>query len=587
MKNPHLPPAPSAAAYRPRWWPGLLLVALVCGMMLVPPLLPPLKRTFLLFSLLSFAPVVGLVGAVAWWAGFSRVPRADRIGLLALLFAPLAFFTVEAAVQGVPPFAPLLYGVPVVLLAWVAWLVISLPLPGGVRRVGVYVALIVGWMPMAMLRVDGSDADLVPVLAWRWQPKPEDAFDPNREKTDAPAGAVDVTPGDWAEFRGPNRDNVVRGAKLDADHFADAKEVWRKKIGPGWGSFAVAGGRLFTQEQQGESEAVICLDAASGNLVWEHKYPAKFFELQGGVGPRSTPTVSGGKVYACGATGVLVCLDAAKGTMLWTKNLTDVGGAKPMWGYAVSPLLTHGLVVCYTGGKGGKGVTAFDSADGSVKWQAGQGIHGYSAAQLVTFAGVEQILMQSNYGLESFDPITGKVLWEHLWKLEGGNRTTQPLVLGDGDVVVTTGVGQLASRRLKVTKSADDWAVAQVWQSGELSPYYNDGVVSGRHYYGFSGEKFHCVDLATGEQTWTKWGRYGNGQVLLFAEQNLLLVMEAKKYPHEKGRVFLLKADPDPDAKHELTSFGGLTGKTWNHPAFSRGRLYVRNGQEAACYELK
>jgi outer membrane protein assembly factor BamB len=292
-------------------------------------------------------------------------------------------------------------------------------------------------------------------------------------------------------------------------------------------------------------------------------------------------------VYACGATGVLVCLDAAKGAVVWSKSLTDAGGAVPMWGYAVSPLVTKNLVVCYSGGKGGKGVTAFDAADGAVKWQAGQGVHGYSAARLVTFAGVEQILMQSNYGLESFDPLTGKVLWEHLWKLEGGNRTTQPLVLGDGEVVVTTGVGQLASRRLKVTKDGDGWKVATAWQSGELSPYYNDGVVSDGHYYGFSGATFHCVDLSTGEQAWTKWEKYGNGQVLLFAEQKLLLVTEATKGKDAVGRVFLLKADPDPDATHELAGFVGLTGKTWNHPAFSRGRLYIRNGQEAACYELK
>lgn len=587
MSNPYVPTEPRPE-YRPRLWPGVLLLLVVFAMLFVPPLVHSIERTFTLFMLMMAAPLIGLAGGAAWWFGYSRVPVLDRVAIPLLVLLPLIGFGVETVVvDHQPPMGPVLFGVPFVLLLFVGWLVVSLPLPGGARRAGAFAAVVLGWGLFGLVRLEQTDADMRPMFAWRWEPRPENR-ERTRERVDAPADPVEVTAGDWAEFRGPNRDDTITGVALDTDAFGAAKLVWKKEMYPGWGSFAVVGHRLYTMEQQGDREVVLCLDANTGKQVGEaFSYPSRFFDSNAGVGPRSTPTVSGGKVYALGANGVLHCLTAADLKPVWSVHLVkDAGGVRPMWGFASSPLVVHGLVIVYTGGPDGKGTTAFGAADGKVKWQAGQGTHGYSSAQLVTFAGVEQVLMQSNHGVESFDPTTGAVLWEHAWDMKGGNRTCQIPILGDGELLLGSGVGVLGTRRLKVTKAGDRWDVQVVWESKVPSPYFNDGVVYRNHYYGFSGSEFHCIDLANGKEKWTDGTRYGNGQVLLFADQGLLVVTEAKNTLTEVGKVYLLKADPDPDADRELASFDGIKGKTWNHASFARGRLYLRNGVEAACYEL-
>ncbi|MCU0702848.1 MAG: PQQ-like beta-propeller repeat protein [Fimbriiglobus sp.] len=593
--------APAESRFRPRVWPGVFVLVVAAGMLLAPPFIPALERTQALFMLVSLAPIVALGGGILWWVAASRAPLVDRLLVPVFFIVPFAVFLGEQLAAGRLPFAPLLYGVPFVFLLWVGWLVLSRPLPGGVRRAGVYAAVLLGWAAFGCVRFDQSDADLVPIMAWRWTPRAEDAFAARgeRERVTAAGDGVQSRPGDWTAMRGPNRDGIVTGFALDEAAFASPRLVWKTEVGPGWGSFAVAGDRLYTLEQVGDREAVVCLDAATGKQIGDrHSYPAKFDDPQAGAGPRSTPTVADGRVYTMGATGILCCLNATDLKLIWTIDvMKDAGGARPMWGYACSPLVAHGLVFVYTGGLNGKAVTAFDAADGKVRWQGGQGTHAYSSLQLVTFSGVEQVLAATNYGVEAFDPKTGAVLWEHEWKMGTGNRTTQIPILGDGELLLTSGVGILGTKRLKVTKdAAGRWDVKVLWKSADLSPYFNDGVVYQNHYYGFSGMKFHCVDLATGEEVWaapkgssgkarfTDGAKYGNGQVILFAEQGLLLVTEARESLTETGSVFLLKATPDGHT--ELASFPGIKGKTWNHPTFTGGRLYLRNGVEAACYEL-
>lgn len=589
MTNPFVPPAvdEERRSWPVRFWPGVLVVAVMLAMLFVPSRF--IERTSLLLVLFMLGPVFGVIGTLIWWIGFSRVPWADRLALPGLFLVPLGCFIAESVVSGLMPLAPLVYGMPLVLTLWSGWLLLSVPLPDRIRHVGVYASVLIGWVAFGLVRVEQTDADLVPNLTWRWNPRPEDAFSAmkdQRGKTVGNTSPIEVKVDDWAEFRGPNRDNTLTGVNLNAKRFAEAKELWKVPIGPGWGSFSVVGDRLFTQEQQAGNEAIVCLDANSGKQVWEHVYPAKFTEQIAGAGPRSTPMIHNGRVYATGATGKLKCLDAASGKEVWTADfVADAEGVLSNWGFASSPLVLHGKVIVFTGGgKKGKGTTAFDAETGKVAWQAGKGWHGYSSAQTVSFSGVEQVLMASNYGLESFDPKSGKVLWEHEWLQAQGNRTTQPTIIGDGEVLLGTGIGFLATRRLKVTKSESGWDVQKVWESRRLSPYFNDGVTHKGYYYGFSGETFHCIDLTDGQEKWSVGAKYGNGQVLLLADQGLLVVSQAKRSLDDIGSVFLLETNPEDHT--ELASFPSIKGKTWNHPVIAHSRLYIRNGVEAACYEL-
>jgi outer membrane protein assembly factor BamB len=431
---------------------------------------------------------------------------------------------------------------------------------------------------------------LLPSFHWRWQLSAEDRFEQERAQRNnltramasVPPAAIQVQPGDWPEFRGQERDSRVTGITIDTDWSAHPpKELWKRRVGPGWGSFAIVGDRLFTQEQRGGDEAVVCYSASTGDEIWEYRHPARFSEAMGGVGPRATPTIHDGFVYAQGATGKLVCLDAATGKQRWIADVTEnPGGKVPPWGYSASPLVIDNVVVVYAGADG-KGTTAFRRDNGELAWAAGNATHCYSSPHRVTLGGVEQVLMVSDRGIESFRPADGTLLWEYAWPLaKGMNRVTQPALVSDTDLVMTTGVGSdQGIHRVRVTKQGETWNVTPVWTSRALKPYYNDGVVYRGHLYGFDGPRLCCLDLATGKLAWKDEGTYGHGQVLLLADSGVLLVQAVD------GKLALVEASPK-DGPNELAKIDALKGKTWNHPAVAHGKLFVRNAEQAACFQL-
>ena len=579
---------PSLQPVKPRLWPAQILVALYwIGLLIVTIFF---RATFTQFMVMFWTPMLLAVGIAVWWLFFSRLPLAERISGVAALMAGglLALFFADKSM----PMGLIMNGIPVAITAAVLWLIVTRGATTHLSWAGLIAISLLSWAYFDLLRVDGITGDLQAARSWRWNPTAEDKFLEERVKlarsesgkaASAPPVELVASVGDWPEFRGALRDGCVRGVQIDADWAAHPpRELWRRRVGPGWSSFAVIGDYVFTQEQRGDAEAVVCLNLATGEEIWSHEDKSRFWDVVSGAGPRATPTFYTGKLYTFGGSGRLNCLDAASGRLIWSRDVAvDADVKPPPWGFSSSPLVAQGVVTVFIGGtkesKKEKGIVAVDAATGEKKWSGGQGMHSYSSPQLFTSGGEQQILMVSDYGLEAFEPATGKLLWDHKWYLDGIFRVCQPHIIGDSQILIGTGMGN-GTRLLTIAKSGDKWQITENWTSKDLKPYFNDFVSKDGYLYGFDDSILVCIDLATGKKTWKK-GRYGHGQVLLIGDQGLLIITT-----EETGEVVL--AEPSPKDLVERGKIQALPGKTWNHPVIAGGKLLVRNGEEMVCFDL-
>lgn len=564
-----------AQATTPRFWPAFTMVTLFwLGYFIVKQIEWPYFYRFI-YGMAS-ATLLTIPYFIWWWRN-RRIPRNERaLGFLLIILGGVVVFPLCDRSIGV--FGLVFSGLPLMLTVWTVWM--AMAWRTGVRRrdVGSVVTVLLTWSVFTLGRVDGLDSDLRPTVRWRWQLTPEELFlaqSKQHAKTESSAAQATGLP---TGFRGPNRDGMVTGVAIGTEWNAmPPKLVWRQRVGPAWSSVIVVGDLLFTQEQRGDREAVVCYEAANGAERWVHEDKARFWESVSGVGPRATPTFDGSRLFTFGATGILNCLDANTGEVHWTRNVAaDANASLPMWGYSGSPLVVGDIVIVHAGGAVDKGVLAYRVDTGVMAWGAAAGTVSYSSPQLVILCEERQVLMLSDIGLTSVDPKTGTVLWQAGAAMPGAPRTVQPHAIGTDQLLVATYSGS-GMALLNVTRDGSAWNANAAWESKDLKPEFPDFVIHDNHAYGFDGSIFACLELGSGKRCW-KAGRYGRGQVMLLADQGLLLVTS------EGGELILLRANPE--RHEELGRFQSLNGKTWNHPVIANGRLYLRNAEEMACYEL-
>jgi outer membrane protein assembly factor BamB len=535
------------------------------------------------FQAKLLSALVATVAVAVWWLFASGLRWSDRL-LVAGVCAAAAL--VSFFFLAFPVMVLLVFALPWVPTVWVGALVITYVLPWPARRAALLVALAAVWGFFTLLRFEGIDGGTSPTFRWRWSETAEEKLLAEiAARRAAPAATataeapVESGPGDWPAFRGPSRDGRLSGVTIATDWKEHPpRQVWRHRVGPAWSSFAVVGRRAYTQEQRGESEAVVCYDAETGGELWAHEDEGRHSDPPAGPGPRATPSFHDGKVYAVGATGRLNCLDAASGRPLWHRDiLADSGAEFPKFGFASSPLVTQEVVAVFAGGPNGKSVLAYHASSGEPAWSGGEGLVSYCSPQPTHVDGGDEILVTTETGLIALDPATGALRWRHAWPEQSmAPRVVQPAILEGGDVLIGTGNGG-GTRRVHVRRNSGAPAESEVWTTRDLKPFFNDMVVHRGHVYGFDGKLLVCVSLEGGKGKWRARG-YDSGQVLLLADQDLLLVLS------ESGAVALVEANP---ARHrELARFQAIEGKTWNHPVVAHGKLFVRNAEEAACYEL-
>ncbi|MFO1020062.1 MAG: PQQ-binding-like beta-propeller repeat protein [Planctomycetales bacterium] len=520
---------------------------------------------------------------LVWWFAARHFRWKEKFAMFGLLIGGIVVAGLLGdKTTGIP--AMMLLGLPVIYTLGVAWLWLAKRQTNRTQLLGLCAVLPITLVPLALLRWDGLDGRQQTQLSWRWTPTAEERFRENQElairKTDGPLPSngkeLKAKDGDWTSFRGGNHENIITGMKLADWSSAPPKELWKHRVGPGWSSVIAVGDYLFTQEQRGTNEAIVCYQAVDGKEKWSTGTPARLEDALAGTGPRGTPTFDENRIYALGTQGDLTCVDARTGNKQWTRNIIkEEDGAVPQWGSATSPLVVDGFVVAFAGGKKGGSLVAYEKTSGKPAWKAAGGTVSYTTPQVMTLGGMRQIVMQDELGLYGVQIADGKLLWKHPCPHAGSFQPMlQPHPVEKDGVIVGWDAGIL---RLKIAREGNEWKLSEVWKSNRLKPSFNEFAIHKGHIYGFDDGILCCVDLAKGDRKW-KSGRYGFGQLLLLPDVEELLIST------EQGDVVRVAAQA---AKFkELGKVKAIEGKTWNHPMVAHGKLILRNGEEMACFQI-
>ena len=518
------------------------------------------------------------------FVGLASLATASVMVCLGLL-EPLVGGIVDAAVRNI---ITLILGFSAVMSVLI-WFLVESGHPWRLKRaVGLGLLGIVA-AACAIFRIERVSGDLVPQLVFRWSPS-RDRLLPQvaPAKAAVEAAAWAETPGDFPRFLGPTGSGSLEGPILDpAWESRPPERLWRRAIGAGWSGFATCGDHAVTLEQRGDDEIISCQSVTTGDVEWTVAVPARHETVLGGVGPRSTPTIAGGVVYATGATGWLHAIDGAGGRVLWKKNVLDDLGIDPAahaaaipWGRAGSPLVAGSLVIVPGGGPGKDGsnvsLVAYDRATGERRWTGGTEQISYVTPQLVTVDGRELVLTVDEASVAGYDPADGSVRWRFGWPGHSNSDATcsQPHLLDGGRIFISKGYGVGAA--VFGPQPGEPVTYTAVWrQPSLLKTKFTNVVIHDGHAYGLSDGILECVSLADGKRKW-KGGRYGQGQVLRVG--GLLLVQA------ESGEVVVADCAPE---KHLVRGrCAALDGQTWNTLCLTGDRLLVRNAEEAAGYRL-
>jgi outer membrane protein assembly factor BamB len=472
----------------------------------------------------------------------------------------------------------------VALLVWLAFFS-RIPLRRRVTLLAVSLVLLA--IPVVVVDHVEFTGDIEPDFVFRWEKDRSEILQAHRQQasrtvqnTDGQTEPTDSLDADWPGFRGRDRSGVYRGAPIRTNWTEQPpRPLWKQPIGEGLAQIALSGNLAITMEQRGTDEAVVCYDARTGAERWIHAYQTRFSETMGGDGPRATPTVDDGQVFALGANGRLTCLQADSGKVEWEVNILKGDGLTNLqWAMSGSPLILRELVIVSPGGPTGaidKAVVAYNRHSGDVIWGLGAAPGGYASPVVAEIDGVEQILILEGEDVAAYQSDGSAELWRYAWPTQQGINCSQPVLVGENRVLITAGY-MMGSALLHVTRSADNtWNVEPIWKKTTLRGKFSTPIAHNDHIYGLDEGILVCIDRETGERQW-KQGRYGHGQILLAGE---VLFIQA-----ENGDLAIVAVDPDN--YRELARIPALQGRTWNTPALAAGRAFVRNHREMACFDI-
>jgi outer membrane protein assembly factor BamB len=436
-----------------------------------------------------------------------------------------------------------------------------------------------------------------------------------------PAVPAPARADDWPQWLGPKRDAVWRETGILTRFPQGGPKVrWRTPIGGGYAGPAVAGGRVYVtdrilpQATQNPTdpfstkpvpgkERVLCLDEATGNVLWQHTYDCTY-AISYPVGPRTTPVVHDGKVYTLGAMGDLLCLDAAGGKVLWSKNFVkDYAAPVPLWGFSANPLLDGDKLICLVSPD--RVAVAFDRNTGKEIWHAltledPKMQIGYCPPMIYQVGRTRQLIIWHPESVNGLDPETGKTYWSVPFPIQANLSIPTPRL--EGDLLLVTAFYNGA---LMLKLDTEKPGASVLWRSKVRSeqpnrtdtlnsiistPFLKDGYIYGVCSYG----ELRCLQARDGKRLWMTLKATCNTDRPEVRWANAFLVEQEDRFflPNELGDLIIARLTPkgyeEIDRAHILAPTSPSAGHKvdWSHPAFANKSMYARNDKEIVCVSL-
>lgn len=399
------------------------------------------------------------------------------------------------------------------------------------------------------------------------------------------AATLPIQAEDWPQWGGPTRDHKsAEKGLLQKWPEAGPKRVWLvENLGPGYAAPAVANGRIYIMGSRDKKEFLIALNEKDGKELWTTEMSPMLENGPWGDGPRGTPSVVDGHVYAISGKGALLATDL-NGKVIWKKNLGDLGGKEQNWGYTESPLVENGVLYCTPGGDQGA-IVALDAKTGDLKWRSTEFIDNnvhYSSIVAADINGTRQLIRLTERKLTGVNAKDGKLLWQVDYPGKVAVIPT-PIVKGN-KVYVTAGYDTGVSKLLEI---GPDNKVNEIYENTVMRNHHGGVVLHNDHVYGFSDinrGNWVCQKFDTGEEVWAEKG-IGKGAVT-YADNRLYCLSE------EKGIVALVEASPTKWTEHGKFTLDpqstkrSRNGRVWTHPVIANGKLYLRDQEFFSCYDI-
>lgn len=383
---------------------------------------------------------------------------------------------------------------------------------------------------------------------------------------------------DWPGWRGSARDGKLTGFQAPATWPEKLERGWHVEVGTGHSTPALVDGRLYVHARQGEDEVILCIKAATGKELWRDRYSAPYemdpTATQHGKGPKSSPAVAGGRVFAFGIKGVLSCLDAKTGRVVWRNDFKDrFDPACPQYGTAMSPLMFDGMCVVHAGSPGKGAIIALDAATGKPRWSWDGDGPGYASPIVATIGGRRQLITQTQFHAVGLDVTDGKLLWKLEYKTNFDQNSVTPVVHGDKVILSGYHKGTTAYR-------LDGEEPLKAWDAHDISMYMSTAVLKGKRLFGFSEKRrgqFFCLDVDTGKTLWVSEGRQGENASILDAGGVILALLTSSE---------LVVFDTGDKAYAERARYKVAETPTWAHPVVSGRTIFIKDEKKLTRWSI-